>query len=135
MTLHDHDDAASLSVAEKREIVAAMRGLDWHIESYGMEQNARDQRWRHVTTAWTVHIMNHLEHVYEVGQWSHGQVTRTEQVRLLPDGVFVCTCPASKAGRSQRGYCRHVDHLTLHAVRRLPTLPAPARALRHRVAV
>jgi hypothetical protein len=113
------------------EIDQHMRGQAWHIESFGNERNEADATRRHVTTAWTVYIDEGQDHIYEVAQWCGGCVGTTSIVQLRCDGSFTCSCPAGKRNfaRSKRGFCNHINRLTLHALRRLPTLPAPAGEL------
>jgi len=113
------------------EIDQHMRGQAWHIESFGNERNEADPTCRHSTTAWTVYIYRHLDDTYEVAQWSDSAVYKMHTVQIRCDGTLTCTCPAGKQGfiRSKRGFCNHINRLMVHALRRLPTLPAPAGEL------
>jgi hypothetical protein len=105
-----------------------MRGQAWHIESFGNERNENGATCRHITTAWTVYIHEQRDHTYEVAQWSGASVYKTHTVQIGHNGMLTCTCPSGQQGfvRSKRGYCNHINRLMVHALRRLPTLPAPA---------
>jgi hypothetical protein len=67
-----------------------------------------------------------------VGRWIGGTVKDTATVIYDTHTCsFDCTCKnhreQTRREATKRGYCDHINRLTLHNLRQLPTLPAPAR--------
>jgi hypothetical protein len=86
------------------------------------------------TYAYSVYPLSTVDHHYEVARWQGGIVKDTAIVTYdARTCAFDCTCknhrePLRQA-TNKRGYCDHVDNLTKHYLRKLPTLEAPARVI------
>lgn len=114
-----------------QEIEQAMGGPGYQIERYdwgGFRGTGKK------TYTYSVYPLSAVTHQYEVARWNTGRVKDTATVTYDEHtATFDCTCKNQRQKRRrdaiQRGYCDHIDKLTLHAARRLPTLEAPARQI------
>jgi hypothetical protein len=117
-----------VSLEEVRQV---MPGGSYYVESIGTT-NTPPTPDRPV--AWSVYV-DPVEQRYEVAGWAGGRIKERYIVTLHEAGHFGCSCRQGQRGfkDSARGYCQHVNRLTLHAARRERTLEAPAHQIEQRV--